>query len=129
MKDANSECLSCVSVITDGFQWNGTIDPRAWEKSLALSMCNSGMPAIQIGSIVLELRFLMFLHRVSTALGMKKGDIITNPAVIEYLQKLFAAGLMPAETAKMARVQFPDSPWKMGSVLSSGDAEPPDFGV
>lgn len=128
MGDANNECLTCVSEITEGFQWNGTVDPRAWEKSLALSMCKSGMQATQIGSIVLELRFLMFLHRVSSALGMAKGDVITNPTVIAYLKNLFGKGLMPQESADRLRSAFPGSPWKVGAVPPSSPPDPFDFG-
>lgn len=108
---ATKECLYCVSEITDGFRFSGETDMHVWEKSLALSLCDAGAAPVKIGAIVLELRFLIFLHRVSKAVGMKPGDVITNPEVIAFIENLFKTGLMPEETAKRTKSQFPLFPW------------------
>lgn len=112
---ATKECLYCVSEITDGFRFNGDTDMRVWEKSLALTLCDAGAPAVRIGSIVLELRFLIFIYNVSKALGLRSGDCVTNPDVITFIEELFSEGLSPEDTAKRAKAQFPLFPWSGGS--------------
>jgi len=124
---ATKECLYCVSEITDGFRFNGETDMRVWEKSLSLSLCDAGAPPVKIGSIVLELRFLVFLYNVSKCLGMLPGDCVTNPTVIEFFQQLFSQGLMPEESAKRAKTQFPLFPWKVGGESSGGSSTAEDW--
>lgn len=116
---ATKECLYCVSEITDGFRFNGETDMRVWEKSLALTLCDAGAPAVKIGGIVLELRFLIFLYSVSKALGMPQGDCITNPDVIAFVQNLFSKGLLPQETANRTKSTFPLFPWKNGGAVEN----------
>jgi hypothetical protein len=123
---ATNDCLYCVSEITDGFRFNGEVDMRVWEKSLSLTLCEAGAAPARIGSIVLELRFLIFLYNVSKALGMKPGDCVTNPEVIDFIHNLFIKGLMPSETASRTKAQFPRFPWKEGGPTP---ANPPADGV
>lgn len=116
------ECLYCVSEITDGFKFNGDTDMRVWEKSLSLSLCDAGVSPVKIGSMILELRFIIFIHKVSKELGLSPGQCVTNPSVVEFIQKLFREKLLPEETAKRAKSQFPTFPWQPGDILSGASS-------
>lgn len=113
-------CLYCVSEITDGFRFNGDVDMRVWEKSLALTLCDAGAPPVKIGSIILELRFLIFLYRVSKALGMAPSECIINPDVIDFIEDLFNKDLLPEDAAKKAKAQFPLFPWRSSGEPQNG---------
>ena len=115
---STKECLYCVSEITDGFRFNGETDMRVWEKSLALTLCDAGAPAVRVGAIVLELRIMIYIFNVSKSLGMPTGQCVTNPDVLAYIQFQFDKGLEAEDTAKRAKAQFPLFPWTMNEASS-----------
>lgn len=104
------DCMYCVAGLTQGFNYTSEIsDPRVWEKALVMNLCDSGMRSKVVARVLLDLRLMMFIYKVSGALGLD-GAAINNPILVTALQALFIAGWTPLDAAAKIRRDYPNEP-------------------